>query len=469
MRRSSAGACSCSPWGLVFVLAFVVLSVAPAPAGAVAYWAETAVPVDEPQAFTLEQSLRVDLDPPVESLGRRLGGELVLRQATRGADEPARWGGSLRLAAGSLQGWVLYDDDHRSSTEPFRLVHRSSRSPDAWAGGLEWHGAWSGQLQYVQAVPLRGRPGPLLMGQVQGPAPWPRLAWVGYGTDQLQHQFFVLDGSWRLSPGVDVTWGGAWQRGLEVAAAPAVPGGLVPVSEAAGFVRLNVTSGRHRWWVLVHGTSPGFRSLVASTYPFYRGRAGWEGRWQFRPRPNHLLSVYGQLLWPLGDGYRDARELEFRYSVAPRQQWAWHAGAALSLNDDGPPAVTWQAGVRDPDRRLDVSLELGTGGPELRWRPRLEWRADGWRVVLGADSAFPGWRLQWTHTGHPLWDLTVVYKERWDQAAHPPVRGWSYVRLARRFSDSGEVWVRWGDWDQGRLDVGWSRPRVLALGIARTF
>ena len=220
----------------------------------------------------------------------------------------------------------------------------------------------------------------------------------------------------------------------------------------------------------VHRTTGGFRSLVADDYPFARGRLGWEGRWQFRPRTNHLLSVYAHWLTPVSYPFAPGQEVEVRYSVSPRQRWAWHAGAAWEREAESGPAVTWQAGVRDPGRRLDASVETTvSSGDGVRWRPRVQWQAPDWRLLLTADSAFPGWRAQLVYTGHPLWDLTAVYKERRPSSGSPGPSGWTHVRLLRRIPGFGEVWAQWNDWDQGRLDVGWSRPATVAAGIAISF
>src|SRR5690606_33773194 len=242
-----------------------------------------------------------------------------------------------------------------------------------------------------------------------------------------------------------------------------------PVRETAAFARVDAARGRHRIRMTVHRTSDGFRSAVARDYPFARGRIGLEGRWQFRPRTNHLLSVYGQWLTPVGDQFAAAQEVEVRYSVSPRQRWAWYAGAAWELEAESEPAVTWQAGVRDPRRRLDASLEATASGDGVRWRPRVEGQAPDWRLRFTADSEFPGWRAQWVYTGHPFWEVTAVYKERRQGSGSPGWRSWTYVRLLRRVPGFGEVWMQWNDWDQGRLDVGWSRPVTVAAGISIAF
>lgn len=448
------------------VLATASLLLAPGLAAAVSYWAE-AVLTGDPLQPLLEHSLTVPMNLGVPVLGHPVSAELTLRSRTA-VGEDAALAGALAVTAGPWEAYLVRDEDHRSSTEPFRLVHRSARVPGTWAGGLQWRGRWFALLQYVQAVPLRGRTGPLLLVQAGPPLPWPRLTWVGYGTDQLQHQFFVLDGAFRLGTNVRVAWAGAWQTGLEVASPLAVPG-LTHVSEGAAWARVQLTRQRHRLWFTVHATSSGFRSLVADSYPFHRGQAGIEGRWQFRPQTSHLLSVYGEVRQPLNQKAVPFRAVEARYSVAPRQRWAWHLGALVKWEGGAPPAVTWQAGARDPKRRLDASLELATGGPSLRWRPRIAWESDGWRVVATADTDLPGWRVQWVHSAYAPWHLTVVYKERWSKDAAGPARPWTHVRLARRLQERGEVWVRWGEWDRGRLDVGWSQAPALAAGVSLTF
>lgn len=434
------------------------------PAAALSYWAEVVAPVEAPGGFVLDQGLRVPFAGPGGPLWGGVAGELALRQRTFPGDSTSAWAGGLHLAAGPFRGYLVHNDHHRSSTEPFRLVHYSAWSPGAWAGGVQWLDRWSGLVQFVEAVPLRRQAGPLLVGQLAGPAPWPRLTWVGYGTTQLRHHFYVLDGALDLSPGARLRWGGAWQQGLEVAAL-AGPVAFASVAEGAAFARLEASRGRHRYWLALHGTSPGFRSLVADDYPFLRGRAAMEGRWQFRLQTSRLLSVYGHVAEPLDGRYAPSREVEVRYSAAPRRQWAWHLGGAWRWREGEGTILGWEAGLRDPARRLDLSVEMEAGGAGVRWRPRVQWRAPDWHLRVAADTALAGWRLQWVHTGHPLWELTVVYKQRWDPAGGLPVRDWLYLRVARRLPDRGQVWLRWGDHDQGRLDVGWAWPAEVAVGI----
>ncbi|MFO7310936.1 MAG: hypothetical protein C0P61_002610 [Bacillota bacterium] len=464
MRRHFFVRCAaCRAAAVLAALAAAVWPSLALPAGAAQYQVQVTIQPGEPESYVVEHTLQVPIGDPQHAIHGNVG----LRR-TSGPALSEAWGGTLSLKAGRAAVFAARNEDHRSSTEPFRLLHKSSRMPEAWSGAIEWRGPWSILLQYVQAVSLRGRPGPVLAAQGQGPAPWPRLTWVGYGSDVLQHHFFVLDGSLTVSRSLHLSWGAAWQQGLEAAGTSGQPS-LAPVRETAAFARVDAARGRHRIRMTVHRTSDGFRSLVADDYPFARGRIGLEGRWQFRPRTNHLLSVYGQWLTPVGDQFAAAQEVEVRYSVSPRQRWAWYAGAAWELEAESEPAVTWQAGVRDPRRRLDASLEATASGDGVRWRPRVEGQAPDWRLRFTADSEFSGWRAQWVYTGHPFWEVTAVYKERRQGSGSPGWRSWTYVRLLRRVPGFGEVWMQWNDWDQGRLDVGWSRPVTVAAGISIAF
>lgn len=446
--------------GVFAAVLVAFLGTAPSfPAKAARYQAQITLEPGRPESYAIEHVVSLPIG------GRRHGlhGELSLRR-TLGPGVLESWGGTLSLADGPVTVYLARDEDHRSSTEPFRLVHKSSRLRDTWAGVVQWRGEWGAVIQYVEKVPLRGRSGPLLTAQLHPRASWPRVTWVGYGSDALQHHFYVLDGSLSLTA-VNLRWGAAWQHGQEAVGKGGSPA-LVSLLEGAGFARLEAVQGRHRVWMTLHGTTPGFRSLAADDYPFARGRVGLEGRWQFRPQTNHLLSVYGHWLAPLSDQFQGTKELEVRYSVSPRQRWAWHVGAARKWEGDGRALGTWLAGVRDPGRRLVASVEVETNGDSARWRPRIEWRSSGSRLLVSADSDLSGWRAQWVYTGHPLWEATVVYKERSAGDAQTAVRSWSHMRLVRRVQGFGEVWVRWNDWDLGRLDVGWSRPATVAVGFA---
>ncbi len=433
------------------------------PAWAATYRFEVSLEPGQTGAYTLTHSVQIPIGDPDRG---GMHGEVQLRHEAGPGDAPATWGGAVSVAAGALEAFAAHGLDHRSSPDPFRLVHKSARTPQAWAVGLEWSGSWSAAFQYAEAAPLRGRTGPLVTARVQGPGAWPRLTWAGYGTEVLQHHFYVLDGRVQVTPAAQVAWGGAWQEGLE---APAGQPGFVAVREAAAFARLDARAGRHRIWLTAHGTTAGFRSLAADSYPFARGRAGLEGRWQFRPRVNHLLSVYAEHLEPLGPEFGRSQDFELRYSVTPRGRWAWLTGVRLSWSGEGGPGATWVAGLRDPGRRLDASVEWEIAGDGARLRPRVEWQAEEWRLLVAADTAYPGWRAQWAYTGHSLWELVVVYKERWLHGTIPERRGWTHVQVVRRFPEFGEVWVRWNEWDQGRLDVGWTRPATIAAGIAVFF
>ncbi|MBO8142547.1 MAG: hypothetical protein H0Z37_10300, partial [Firmicutes bacterium] len=56
------------------------------------------------------------------------------------------WGASVVAERGPLEVRLFWDEDHVTSSDPFRLVHKSARSPGAAAGQVRWRGPWGGWL-----------------------------------------------------------------------------------------------------------------------------------------------------------------------------------------------------------------------------------------------------------------------------------------------------------------------------------
>ncbi|MBO8142338.1 MAG: hypothetical protein H0Z37_09220 [Firmicutes bacterium] len=331
---------------------------------------------------------------------------------------------------------------------------------------MRWRGPWGGWLHFVESVPLRDEAGPLLSAQIVAPNPLPRITWIAYGTPSLRHQFFVADGTALFGRHLRLSWGRGWQAGAELASTgePAI----VSVAEWARFARIETGFGRHRIWFSVHGTSPGFRSLANPDYPFRRGRTGIEGRWQFRPATGHLLSVFGRYTSPLSSGSEELDGL-LSYSAAPRGRWAWRVDVEWRRREGEGRLHSWEIQARDPERRLELSAKVYPGESPLRVRPAFEWAGSGWRLRVTADTGFPGWRMEWRLLDHPAWQVTAVYKVRGEAGDDGQGRTWSHVSVAHRVPGFGSVWVKWGRWDQGRLDVGWSWPAEAALGLSVDF
>jgi len=375
---------------------------------------------------------------------------------------PSSWGAVVSLTRASFSLNVYLHERHRSSDDPFRLVHGSVHAPTSAAVAAGWDGPVPAVVQYVSAVPLRGASGPLLYGQVQAPfEPAVRLTALAYGTSRLRHEFVALDGEWSAGRW-RWRWGAARQTGVEVSGAS----GFSQVSERAAFVRTETSFGRHRVWLLLHDTSPGFRSLAASDYPFRRGAAAAEGRWQWRPATGRLLSVYAQRRLPVNAP--DYAVLEAGFSSMSWGRWGWRVDAETAWVDGAAAEHGVTFTLTNPDRRFEQSLSLTVpAGGVPRRRASMTWDDGAWRVRLSADDRLPGWRLEWRWTPDAPWSAALVVKQR--TYSDRGVVSWFHASITRDVPGFGQVWLQWMEPDQGRLDVGWNRPPGWAAGVRVVF
>jgi len=429
------------------------------------------------QEATFTSSLRIDteegtfqlqhtLDLPlarfggprgVDSAPAQPGGMLFLRH-TLEPDGSTRWGASLTAAAASWSGRLFIHEPHETSPDPFRLYHASVRTDDAVGAALSVRSVLGVSALYVDRIPLRGLAGPLLSLRVERDG-WPlRIGAVAYGTPRLRHHFLVVDGATQLG-GVRAAFGAARQSGVELAESG---GALVRrnVDEQAFFARLEAAFGRSRAWLLVHDTSAGFRSLAASSYPFRRGAWAVEGRWQWRPATSRLLSVYFQHSRQ-GGGTED--EVQLGFSSMPRGRWGWRLDVEASWSDGFRDDYGWAVTLTNPDRRFEQHLAfLWDAAGQIRRRLRAQWEEETWRIRLSADDGLPAWRLEarWSPGG---WEAAVVFKQR--IYADGGTVSWLHAALTYDVPGFGQWWIQWRESDNGRLDVGWSRPATLGAGV----
>lgn len=269
----------------------------------------------------------------------------------------------------------------------------------------------------------------------------------------------LVGGNYRLQ------WGTARQDGVEIGQ---FAGGFFrePVQERARFVRLQSSFGHHRAWLLLHDTSDHFRSLAAATYPFRRGTAAIESRWQWRPGTNRLVSVYGE--WRMSRDGQSFQGVEAGYSSMPRRQWGWRVGWDSSWEDGVTGTTGWSVTLTNPDRRFQHSLTVSrsTGRPTRR-RIRLQWDDGRWRARLSADDQLPAWRVEWRWTSGHRWLVTVVFKQR--LYADRGVVSWVHAALTHHIPGFGQVWLQWMEPDLGRLDVGWTRAKTIGAGLRVSF
>lgn len=390
------------------------------------------------------------------------GNELFVRHTLR-PDGTTAWGAHASFASRSLSARLFLYEPHDSSSDPFRLIHSSVRHKNAMGVAFTWSGAVPVHAQYVSHVPLRQRVGPLMSMRIGGDQQPLRLSTVLYGSDVLRHRFIVLDGAVRLGS-ARLAWGAAQQDGVEQHSAEH---GLElrPAVGAAGFVRVEGTLGRHRGWVLLHATSPSFRSLAASRYPYRRGATGLEGRWQWRPATNQLLSVLMERRWPREDPVYEA--LEASFSVMPRGRWGWRAGWDGSWEGGSAAERAWTFTVTSPSRRLEQSVSVSTGADGgVRRQLRLQVAEGSWRVRLAGDDRLRATRVEW-RWAPAGWTVTVIYKAR--QFDESGVATWLHASFTRDVGETGQWWIQWGEPDQGRLDVGWSRPDTIGAGVRVSF
>lgn len=450
---------------LVAALAVFVVTTAAGDAGAFAREAavETSVRIDvEQSSFRLEQAVTIPLSrlftsfPHTEDAGAEPS-RLFMRHVVE-PDGDSRWGASLSASLGGFSARLFIHEPHKSSPDPFRLYHSSVRAADASGVALTWQGPLRLSVQYVDKIPLRGLTGSLIALRAGSEADPLRWSAVLYGTERLRHRFVAVDGDTALGA-ARLSFGAARQDGVELTQAT---GGLLrrAVEEQALFAKLETAFGRNRAWLMVHDTSGGFRSLAAASYPFRRDALVVEGRWQWRPGTSRLLSVYGQRRLSREGGAAD--KLEAAFSWMPSGGW----GARVELEGEWERGREEERGlsvtVTSPDRRFDQSVAVSwDAAGSRRRRLTVQWRGDVWRARLGVDDALPAWRLEWRWSPGP-WEALVVYKQR-----VYPERGavpWLYASVTYDVPDFGQWWIRWGESDNGRLDVGWSRPVVVGAG-----
>lgn len=391
------------------------------------------------------------------------------------ADGTAVWDAALEAVDASWRAALFVNRNHRSSSDPFKLVHASARGDESIATLFEGSEAWTWSVQYIDGVPLRGRPGSLVAARLStGGFPF-GASYIAYGSERVQHRFAAVDGQWQFPSGIGVQWGAAVQTGVDVEEGKGV-GQIVHTSMRAGaaFLRGHLRRGVHSGWLRLHGTGPEFRSLAADTYPFARDKFGLEGRWQWRPGGNRLVSVYGQRLHPLSASVGSERtpmpeyEFEASLSTMPRGQWGWRVTGGMETAGDVVDEASLELTARDPGRRLEVITRLSLPTIPLRRRHRLQWDAGSWRLRLTVDSGFPGRRAEWRVTDYGGWGWIVVFKQR-DATEVTPAADWVHVELSRRVTGFGQLWVQYMAPDRGRLDVGWQRPVEVSGGVRISF
>lgn len=440
--------------GIIFTTCVIAASSVSVPATPATYETELFANITD-STFRFEQRWALPLSRLADSDDDRL---FVRRSVSE--QHATGWGATLSVVRPELTARLFVHEDHESSPDPFRLVHGSVRSDSSRAAAVWWHGPLPGYGQFVDTVPLRDGVGPLLFAQAAGPMGFPvRFSLLTYGTNHLRHRFHVLDGDVDYADS-RLRWGIAWQQGVEL-----IHSTGLPVSERAGFVRLETAFGRQRAWLLVHDTTRNFRSLAASTYPFQRGTTGIESRWQWRPATNQLLSVYGETSVDR-DG-TSADKVELSFSSMPRHRWGWRLGVEASRTGGQLTARGWDMTLTNHDRRFTVSASGTVGDDGHRHRFRAEWDEGPWRLRVAVDDRLPGWRTEWRWAGAARWQATVVYKQR-TYMGHGVVP-WLHVRLSHDISGFGDVWIQWMEPDLGRLDVGWSRPQTVSAGVRAVF
>lgn len=430
-----------------------------------AFW-ETSVRVAaDTAAFELQQQLALPLSrllvsSPPASAGEPAG--FLLLRHTVDPDGAFRWGASLSARGPTWSGRLFIHEPHDTSPDPFRLYHASVRAHDASGASLTVSGRFRVAVQYVDNIPLRGLSGPLLSLHAESTG-WPmRLGVVAYGSERLRHRFVVADGDWRVGAAV-VSLGAAIQDGVELTGSGNAWLRRI-VDEHAVFARVETAFGRHRVWVLAHETSPGFRSLAASSYPFRRGALAVEGRWQWRPETSRLVSVYAQRRWS-GDVVLD--EAEAAFSAMPRGRWGYRIDVSGRWDGGVYTERGWTVTVTNPDRRFRQVWSVSeTADGQRRRQVRFEWEENRWRARLSVDDGLPGWRLEarWSPGG---WNATVVYKQRTYPGSN--VQRWLHAALTYDVPGFGQWWIQWRDGDNGRLDVGWNRPAVVSAGLRVSF
>lgn len=384
------------------------------------------------------------------------------------ADGALIWDAALTGAGERTEAALFLRRSHRSSKDPFKLVHSSAYGDKTVAGVISRTGRWGGAVQYVTDVPLRRGRGVVVAGRLDLPMPTLSLSAVEYGSNTVRHRFLAVDGR-AESGGMPLTWGVAHMSGIEIDTDSGP--GLVDhtsIRDGAAFVRREWRRDAHSGWMRVHGTGPRFRSLAADAYPFVRGAFGVEGRWQWRLSGNRLLSVYGHRVqrWasPPEAGSAVDYETEAAFSSMPRGQWGWRLGAEGKTKDGAVDAFALEWTLTDGTRRFEwVTGPVGRDGA-VTWRHKAQWDAETWRLRLLVDGRFQGWRVEWLVREAAGRRWTVVHKRRSQDAV-----AWTHIQFERTVPGLGDVWVRYMEPDRGRIDVGWSRSETVSAGLRVSF
>lgn len=380
------------------------------------------------------------------------------------------WNSGVTLESPKLSTAIFVKRPHRSSEDPFKLVHATSRGENSVAAVLDWTGAVTATVHYVRDVPLRRDGGTLLSARVRDPALDGAIGVTAYGTERVQHVFVTADGRTMLR-NRPFQWGAALLRGVEVTDGGG-PGLFVHrrVQDGALFVRSEWGRGTHNGWIRLHATGRDFRSLAAQTYPFSRGKAGIEGRWQWRLATGKLLSVYGERLQSLHSGMADTEAtVEFSYSSMVRNEWGWKLSLEGRAAEDHFRFGRLEASLTNPDRQFEWTIRTmpDRGGP-MRWRHGLQWNEGRWRGRIVMDESFGAWRVEAGMAEAEGWSWTVVYKMPFAHRSDLPDT-WLHGEIRRYVHGFGHVWIRYMEPDLGRIDVGWRRLPTLSVGVDVAF
>lgn len=387
-------------------------------------------------------------------------------QPSDGADS---WDGAFEAATSAGRVALFVNRNHRSSTDPFKLVHASVRDEQSFAFVLDRMQPVPVALSYVHSASFARASGPLFHLRLQ-PLSFPVwLTFVQYGSERVRHRFTAADGRLPLGAGLHVDWGAVLQTGVSVERRRTDGATVhVPINEAAGFVRGELAFGAHRGWLRLHGTGERFRSLASYNYPFARGKSGVEGRWQWRLQPFRLISVYGHVLFPTFANIPSAErrpegQWEMSYSHMPRQNWGWRLGGTAKSEAAANLSYGVSLTVTDPSRRLQSVVSPTWRERTIAWRYNVEWNDGGGRLRFTYDTSFRGGRLEWRVDDAADWGWSVVYKRRRGDVTDKA--DWLHVELRRNVGSFGQFWVQYMEYDRGRLDVGWQRPPRLSAGV----
>jgi|LSQX01.3.fsa_nt_gb hypothetical protein len=383
---------------------------------------------------------------PIIHYGR--GGPLTLIEAELGRKSEEEWGllsGRWGVAPGDWSLRLMYNHEHISFTDPFRMVTKGVRREDSYGGVLVGN---MGRGRLV-GLYVRDFPYPRRLGHLAG------TQWEWWG-DRLHL------GCAGIAQHLESDWY-AWMYNAYVRALLGkleVGGALGRVNrdgeDGAGVATLRYpTSWGHISWTYQH-IGEGWRSWANWEDPYRRDRRGSTVgiRWH-NDRWGRLL-VEVKRLTDLAGVQRD-EEMSLDFLGRKILDWRWR----VRLEDRNGRRRLETEAYRGPWSSALVAVEQSDG-----WDRRLRLRGKilSWlSATVGFQELERRWRLQ-LDARVKGWTLRGIGKIRQREDKNR----YYYLRAERELGRN-KVFFELGRYDRGRLDAYWVPEKNLNLGWEISF